>query len=148
MVLGGDKAPRAQNQFRATGFVICEVHLHQAFDHLALPLPDSRHTDAAIVLTDAEFMASKKIRGHLRAVNHVLAGKTGYVWTGAADILAFHDGTLHSLRGECPGKELAGFPTSQDEQIIILRRGCLCLVGFVWLWCGFGLSYLHFESPL
>jgi len=90
------------------------VHLDQAFDHRTLPLAHVRHANAAIVLSDAEFMAAKKIRRHLGAVNYVLTRKTGDVGTGAADVFALDDSGLQPLAGQCPGKKLAAFPTTQN----------------------------------
>src|SRR6266849_8236957 len=94
------------------------MDIYQAGDHLALALTHGRHVDLPVIFGDAKFLASSEVRSNLRAMDDVLARKTGDVGAGTPDIFSLNDGGLHPLFGQGPGNEFAGRPAAQHEEIV------------------------------
>src|SRR3989449_5252839 len=97
------------------------MHLDQPSDHLALALTHGWHIDFPVSLGDSEFLASSEVRSDFRAMDDILAGKTGDVGARTSDIFSLNDGSLHPLPGQRPGDIFAGFAAAQHEEIVFFR---------------------------
>src|SRR6266446_2314430 len=122
------------------------MHLHQSSDHLSLALTHGWHIDFPVILRDSEFLASPEVRRDFRAMDDILAGKTGDVGARTSDIFSLNDASLHPLFGQCPGDVFAGFAAAQYEEIVFFRLRGWCIHGCNCWWIGM-LSFIDPPSP-
>src|ERR1700730_11657321 len=109
-----DEMPGAHDNFGAARFEVIQVQGDQVIDHLAFSIANARHMDLTIVLGDPELRASPEIRGHLGAVNDILAWETGDVRARASDVFSFNDNRALFLLGPCPGDGFASFAAAHN----------------------------------
>jgi hypothetical protein len=104
------------------------VHGDQAFNHVALALPDFGHIDCDGARHRAEPGGVMRQMRDFRTPDFVLAGEAVDVGAGAADPPALHHGRTSSGPRHVPGQVLATLPTAKDK-------------GFVPFW----LSHRHLQ---
>src|SRR5262249_9057114 len=97
-------------------------------DHFALALAHHCHVDRPGLERPTEFGGVAHEMGDPRARNLILAWHTSDVGTGAANPLAFHDGSPPSGCCHLPGHELAASSAAKHEGVVPF---------------GFGHGFLH-----
>ena len=118
-----DETSGSEKQFRAARFEIGQVHIHEPFDHLSFAVAHPGHVDLPIVFGDAEFFASGEVGSDLRAVDNILARKTGDVRARTADIPSFDNDRPLSFLGLSPGNVFAGLAATEHNYIVLFWCG-------------------------
>src|SRR5262245_29110085 len=92
-------------------------------DHVALALAHHCHVNRAGLKPPAILRGVAHEMGDPRARDLVLARHAGDVGTGAADPLAFHDGSPPSGCCHLPGDELAASSAAKHEDVVPFGLG-------------------------
>ena len=89
-----DESAFAHDQLSATDLVIVKVYCLEVFHHLPLSIPNAVHINGKSARLNAELRPPTEQSGHFGAMNDILAWQASDVGTGAADQLAFYDGSV------------------------------------------------------
>src|SRR5260370_6593656 len=116
-----DEAPGAEDEFSAGLLVVAEIHVIPIRYHFAFAFANSAHINAEVSLGDAELFASAKVRGHLRAVNDILARQTRDVWARTANVSALDHCDALSFAGKRPCCDRRSRAATENHQIKIFQ---------------------------
>src|SRR5207253_5204524 len=97
------------------GLEVAQVQLSEPVDHLAFAAGDAGHVDAHRPAHHAQTRGRVDERNGLGAINDILAGQAGHVWTGAAHHGSFDDNGFLALFRQGPGEDLARDAAANHE---------------------------------
>src|SRR5215471_486199 len=115
----GYKSSGPQDELRSGFPVVFHVHLVHADYHLALTVTNDRHVNRVALISDAKFLASAKVRRHLRTVDDVLAWQAGDVGARSANVFAVDEGDSLSLCSKRPCSQCGSRAAAENHEIVI-----------------------------
>jgi hypothetical protein len=101
----------------AARIIALQVHGNQAFDHIALALPDFGHIDRSETRRGPKPCGVAHQICDLGAPDLILARETIGVRAGAANPSALHDGSTSPRLRHVPGQVLTPLSTAKDKGV-------------------------------